>query len=123
MATQLVIFTFQDPGGNPVANGLATFRLSVDGSLGISGGPQVGTPITSATLDSAGSCIVELWPNDQLLPPGSIYFVNAFTSLGEPVWSGQVTITASGPNFLLLETGAPNLFILEDGSGFILLEN
>lgn len=89
---ETVIFTFQDPGGNPLAGGLATFRLSQDGSLGMSGGPSVCNRITSATLDSAGSCAVLLWANTDLLPPGSVYFVNAFTALGQPAWSGEVVV-------------------------------
>jgi hypothetical protein len=96
MPTQTVHLTFQDPSGNPLANGLATFRLSADGSLGTSGGPSVFATLTNATLDGAGSCTVHLWATDQLLPAGSVYFVNAFSSLGEPAWSGQMTVIHSG---------------------------
>jgi hypothetical protein len=123
---QVVIVTFQDPSGQPLAGGEVTFQLSVDISTSLAGGPQVSAGrLTRATLDSTGSAIVQLWPNDILSPAGSVYFVQAYTVLGEYAWSGQLIVLSSGSgvDFLLQETGAPNLFLLEDTVGAILLEN
>ena len=92
MAQQSVTFTFQDAGGNPLAGGEVQIHLNQDASLGISGGPSVSTRTIHVTLDGSGSATVLLWPNDLLLPAGSVYFVNAFSALGEPAWDGQISV-------------------------------
>lgn len=117
-----LIYAFQDPQGNPVANGTVTFRLTYD--AGASGGPQVaaGKKVV-VPLDANGSCIVALWANDYLQPAGSKYEVVAYSYGGAIVWQGETTIaTQTTPNYLLTETGG--LFLLETGTVFdgILLE-
>lgn len=109
-----VIVSFQDPSGAPIAGGSVTFDLSIDISSSVSGGPQVsaGRQVT-ATLDSTGTAIVSLWPND-LIGSGSVYFVQAFTALGQPVWSGQKTFNTGGGN---------NSYILLEDSSLIWLES
>lgn len=92
--TQSVTLTFQDPGGNPLVGGSVTLRLSYDISNATTGGVQVSAGIvTSATLDSSGSCTVTLYRTDTLLPSGAIYFVEAYTAAGQPVYSSQMTVT------------------------------
>lgn len=86
-----VTLVFQSPSGAPLANGQVQIKLNQDASLGTSGGPSVSTKTILAALDSSGSVTLSLWPNDLLLPIGSIYFVNAFSAIGEPAWSGQMT--------------------------------
>lgn len=122
MATQQpYILTFQDPAGNPLAGGRVEFRLNVDISTASSSGPQIcAGRIATATLDNNGSCVVSLWPNDTLLPSGSVYVVTAYTALGEPAWSGQITATTSTTGYILQEDGS--VIVTEDGTGFILTE-
>ena len=121
----LIIQSFQDPAGNPLAGGKATFSLSIDISTGASSGPQVAAGRTvTATLDNTGTCFVQLWPNDTLSPPGSVYFVAAYTAQGQPAWRGELTVSATGsPNYILLEDGS--LILLEPGGPLdgILLES
>ena len=90
---QSITLTFQDPSGQPIALGLATFRLQADISTSATSGPQVSAGrLVTAALDSSGSCTVLLWPNN-LLAPASIYFVMAYTAQGQPVWRGELTVT------------------------------
>ncbi len=90
--TQNVTFVFQDPAGNPIANGRVDIRLQQDISAALSGGPQVAAGITvSAALDLNGTAVGPLWANS-MVATGTVYFVTAFSSLGQPVWSGQITV-------------------------------
>lgn len=92
VTTQNVTFTFQDPAGRPIANGRVDIRLQQDVSAGSSGGPQVAAGITvSAALDTTGTAIVPLWETD-LDGIGTVYFVSAYTSLGQLVWQGEITV-------------------------------
>lgn len=89
---QSVSFTFFDPSGAPLAGGKVTARLSTDLSASVVSGPQVAATEVSAVLDSGGSATLSLWPNRLLLPADSVYFINAFSAQGQPVWSGQTTV-------------------------------
>lgn len=121
MSQTAVFLTFQDPAGNPLAGGSVVFRLSVDISTATNGGPQIAAGRdVKADLDSNGSCIVLLWPNDNLFPSGSVYFTTAYTAQGQPAWQDELTIATSTDAFLLQEDGS--LFLLEDGTGALLLE-
>lgn len=92
-----ITLTFQDPAGNPLALGQVQVRLTQDASLGVSSGPSVVCRRTILlALDGSGSVTFLIWPNDILLPTGSAYFVNAFSALGQPSWSGQMTVDSSG---------------------------
>lgn len=89
---QNVTFTFQDPRGNPLANGRVDIRLQQDISTALSGGPQVSAGrLVSATLDGSGSATVALWPTTQMSPT-AVYIVTAYTQQGEPSWRGQLTV-------------------------------
>jgi hypothetical protein len=110
---QTVVLTFQDPQGNPLAGGRADIQLQQDISAGTSGGPQVcAGQLISVTLDSTGTGVVQLWPTDVMFP-AAVYFVRAFTSLGQPVWQGQMTVGGTSPQYILLEDGT--LIWLESG--------
>jgi hypothetical protein len=85
---QSISLMFQDAAGNPLSGGSVVIRLNTDESLGISGGPSVMARSVTTTLDNTGTAVVLLWPTDALLPAGSVYFVDAFTALGQPAWHG-----------------------------------
>jgi hypothetical protein len=90
---QLVTLVFQDPAGNPIANGSVRIRLQVDVSTATSGGPQVSAGrMLEASLDASGSVTISLWPNSTTVPANSVYFLTAYTALGQPVWKGELTV-------------------------------
>lgn len=119
MSQQTIFLKFEDPAGNPIANGRVEIWLTFD--IG-SGGVQVsaGRKVT-APLDANGVCFVTLYVPSTLSPVGSQYNAIVFTSLGQPCWNGILNVTSTGENFLLQEDSS--LFLLEDDSGAILLEN
>lgn len=91
---QSVTLIFQDPSGTPIAGGRVKLRLQVDVSTATSGGPQVTAGgAVFGDLDSNGSVTLSLWPNNVTLPATSVYFVTCYTSLGQPVWQGELTVT------------------------------
>lgn len=93
---QTVVLTFQDPSGNPLANGEVVITLQWDISAGVSGGPSVGAGRTvTASLDATGKASVLLWPNDTTEPSGSSYLVQAYSAAGELAWSDQMTVSSS----------------------------
>lgn len=97
MSQQTITLVFQDPSSMPIANGTVSFRLNVDGATAVLNGVQVSAGrLVSVTLDSSGSVSFLIWPNDQLFPAGTIYFVDVYTSTGELVLSNQITVTGSG---------------------------
>lgn len=107
---QIVPLVFQDPAGNPLANGYILFRLSVDVSDAQATAPQIGAGRTvRLNLDANGAGNAELWPNTQLVPAGSVYFTTAYTAQGQPVWNGELVVGQT--DFLLQENG--DLFLLE----------
>lgn len=111
---QIVVLSFQDVLGNPLSNGSVTFRLNTDASAAVSGGPQISAGrLVTAILDVNGSCSVLLWPNDQLYPSGTVYFVRAYTATGVPAWSGEISVSST-VNYLLQDDGT-SVFLL-DGS-------
>lgn len=108
---QLVVLNFQDASGNPLAVGYVLFRLSVDISAAQATGPQiVAGRVVKAMLDSTGTCNVFLWPNADLLPAGSVYFVEAYTAHGQLAWQGELTV--NDVSYILQEDGV-SLFLLE----------
>lgn len=92
---QNVAFSFQDPQGNPLANGKLNIRLVYDASGGVVGGPQVtaGRKII-AQLDGSGSVTVPLWANDYLQPAGSKYKIVAFSYGGAAVYQSEITVSS-----------------------------
>lgn len=117
-------YNFQDPSGAPLANGTVTFRLSTDvmaGSVQLSA-----SRLVKASLDSGGNLAINLWPNNQMTPTGTVYIVKAYTALGQLVWEGELTVTDSTvPSFLLLESSHGQRayeFLLFENGGQIELE-
>lgn len=89
---QTVVLSFQDPAGKPLAGGRADIQLQQDISAATSGGPQVAAGRkVSVTLDSSGIGTISLWPTVGMVP-SAVYFVQAFSSLGQPVWEGEMTV-------------------------------
>ena len=87
---------FQGPDGVPLAGGYVTFRLNIDAVVDdsqISAGRVVTFP-----LDVNGNLSGLIWPNDQMTPNNTVYFVQAFTAEGHQVWESQLHIT-SGSNW------------------------
>lgn len=116
-STVPVIVTFFDPANNPIAGGKVTFDLTVDIAIGNSGQVCAGTQ-TSATLDSTGSALVNLWPTDTALvtspAAAAAYIVTAYNAAGLQVWKGSLQVGSTvGPQYLLLEDGTP--LLLESG--------
>lgn len=112
MSTVTVILTFQDPAGNPVANGRADINLQQDISTALAGGPQVAAGRTvSVPLDASGVGVASLYPT-ATMTPSAVYFVTAYTAQGQPVWKGEITV-GSGDSYILLEDGS--LIWLESG--------
>jgi hypothetical protein len=69
-----------------------TFRLNTDAVAGdsqISSGRMVTFP-----LDVNGNLSGYIWPNDQMTPANTVYFVEAFTAKGQMVWEAQLHITS-----------------------------
>ena len=117
-------YNFQDPSGAPLANGTVTFRLSTDvmaGSVQLSA-----SRLVKASLDSGGNLAINLWPNNQMTPTGTVYIVKAYTALGQLVWEGELTVTDNTvPSFLLLESSRGQRayeFLLFENGGQIELE-
>lgn len=103
--------SFQDAGGNVLANGSITFQLSSPAM--VSGtGQIVQAVVQTFTLNTSGSvpASTPLWGNDQLTPSGTYYIVRIFNTAGalvrgpenwiitgaSPIDLG--TITASSPS-------------------------
>lgn len=109
---QTVVLNFLDASGDPIANGRVDIQLQQDISAGTNGGPQVAAGrVVSAALDSTGTAVVNLWPTVGM-SPSAVYFLRAFSSKGQPVWSGQITV-GTETSFILLEDGT--LIYLETG--------
>jgi len=88
---------FQSASGVPLAGGYVTFRLNTDARVDdsqVSAGRVITFP-----LDSNGNLSGLIWPNDQMNPNNTVYFVQAFTAAGQLVWEQQLFITTSGSDF------------------------
>jgi len=114
-------FTFQKASGEPLAGGRMDLRISQDARDSTDDIQVCAGKIVSTALDGNGSCTVFLYPNDRLSPSTTVYMVKAYSSIGQLVWQGEYSLTSANSFFLLQEDGV-SLFLLEDGSGAILLE-
>jgi hypothetical protein len=107
---QIVNGAFQDPEGNPLANGFLLFELSQDGvvntSTRVCAGHTIRVPLNSSG-DVPSSPIYSLWPNTVITPSTTFYTLSAYSSTGQLVWGpNPVSITAS-PSPLDLGTLIP----------------
>lgn len=114
---------FQDPSGAVLASGTVSFQLTQDF---VASSSQIGAGvITSAPLDANGNVagLVYIWAP-------ATYFVSAFSATGQLVWQSILSIPDSSDPYsltpgvalsaLLKEDGT--YFLLEDGTGIVLLE-
>lgn len=118
MAIQDVLYSFQASDGSPLALGYVTFRLNTDAVTDAEDQIIAGR-VVKVSLDSSGNLPsgLVLFPNDRMTPT-TVYVVKAYSALGQLVWQGEISLDT---DFLLQEDS--NLFVLEDGSGDILLES
>jgi hypothetical protein len=83
---------FQSASGVPLAGGYVTFRLNTDA---VAGDSQISSGrIVTFPLDVNGNLSGYIWPNDQMTPANTVYFVEAFTAEGQMVWEAQLHITS-----------------------------
>jgi len=101
----LLVNTFQNPDGSPVANGYIKIRLNVDGSINDG---QLQSNYVNLPLDSSGviSGSPTFWPNSEISPSGTYYVENVYKANGQlvagpsiagiaPPWSYVRTASAS----------------------------
>lgn len=96
---QIIGGAFQDSEGNVLDSGWLTMELNQDEQAPSTGQVASGIELR-VPLDEDGniqtSPAIEVWPNDVLIPTGSYYIVNGFTSRGQHAWGpfyGQVLST------------------------------
>ena len=98
---QIIGGAFQDPAGNPLANGYLLFELSQDGLVNGSSQIAAGREI-KITLDTNGNVVASpaqyLWPNDVIIPINTFYTVSAYTSSGQLVWGPNSQQVLSSPS-------------------------
>ena len=98
---QIIGGAFQDPAGNPLANGYLLFELSQDGLVNGSSQIAAGREI-KVTLDANGNVVTSpaqyIWPNDVIIPINTFYTVSAYTSSGQLVWGPNSQQVLSSPS-------------------------
>lgn len=83
---------YQDAAGNVLKNGYVTFRLNKDALVG---NVQVSSKIlVTLPMDANGDLSGSIWPNDQMNPIDTVYFVRAYTAQGELAWEQELYITS-----------------------------
>jgi hypothetical protein len=91
-----ILGNFQDPSGNPIANGSLTVRLNMDamgpGSIQVSADRLITMP-----LDQNGnlSGLQYLWANSLLSTPYGVltsYIMTVYSALGQQIWQQQITV-------------------------------
>lgn len=103
---------FQDSEGNLLANGYLKMVLSQDCQVASTAQICSGIEVT-VPLDGSGnvSGIVNVWPNDQLLPVNNFYTVTGYTQQGQRAWGPNVQqILGSTP--FSLNTWVPNQLVV-----------
>jgi hypothetical protein len=96
MPTISVTQNYQDLAGNPLSNGFLLIRLLSDAQS--PAGQICSSTVQRFTLDSGGNTTgLHLWPNASLNTGSgtNLYHFSAFTSLGQLVWQGTMTIASS----------------------------
>lgn len=97
---QLTGGAFQDPSGNPLANGYLLLLLSQDAQVDsdqIAAGREL-----KISLDQNGNIVTSpaqyVWPNDVLTPANTFYTVSAYTAEGQLVWGPNSQQVFSSPS-------------------------
>src|ERR1700690_4233900 len=90
---QIIGGSYQTFEGAPLALGYLIVQLSHDAQELVDPGLLIGAPKINILLDNTGnipsSPATMIWPNDQLLPGGTFYTVNGYTSDGTYVFGPQ----------------------------------
>lgn len=93
MAQQEYSISFSLPNGQPLAFGSLTVQLNTDAVVTTTNGPQViAGRIVRVNLDNTGSVTFPIWPNSQMQPANTVYFLNAYSAQGQLAWSGQISL-------------------------------
>lgn len=87
--TQLVGGAFQDPLGNPIANGFLRMQLTKDTLTCTANGQLINGKKLKVPLDQNGNIAgtVSVEANDLLTPAGSQYRVQLYDRFGTQVWA------------------------------------
>ncbi len=96
-----IIGNFQNPAGNPLANGYLLMHLSQDGQVNGTSQITSGAKI-KILLDSSGNIITSplqsVWPNDVITPSTTTYTVTAYSASGQLVWGPNSVQVLSTPS-------------------------
>jgi hypothetical protein len=135
-------FSFQDPQGNPLANGSVTFRLTEDLS-DMDSQVCAGRTVTIA-LDGNGACSVTLWAAsdsaNQFIPSflsstplwqttETVYDVTAYEADGGIAWTTQIVATeiqmsnALYPNGVNVQSGSSYTLQASDNGKLVVFTN
>ncbi len=87
----LVVHTFVNPDGTPVANGYIRIRLNQDGSVN---NTQIQSSFTQIPLDSNGTIVGSpvFWTNASISPSGTYYVLQVYAASGQLI-SGPSRLT------------------------------
>lgn len=82
--TQLTGGAFQDPLGNPLANGYLLLQLNQDAQYATSNQLVFGGVAIRIQLDANGNVAStqSVWANGDLTPAGTFYYINVYNSKG-----------------------------------------
>ena len=118
MAADVITGAWQYPDGSPVV-GTLYLRLSSDAVVADTG--DVAPRVVSVVLENGQIPLdFSIYANDQLSPAGTTYDLSVVVG-GGTVWSA-IGWSIAGPSPINLNTFMW-LFLLEDGTGNILLED
>jgi hypothetical protein len=108
---------FQDPAGNPAANGYILFKLNIDqieaaSSIAVPSGRVIRVP-----LDADGNVVTSptysLWPNNLLTgfdgsTDQSFYFVSVYSNKGQLIWGPFAQTVHDSPSPFNISVWVPN---------------
>lgn len=102
---------WQDPEGNPLANGFLLFQLSQDAivntNVRICAGYTIRVPLNSSGSVSS-SPAYSLWPNTVMTPDTTFYTLSAYSATGQLVWGPNSVSIPATPSPFDLGTLIPN---------------
>lgn len=91
----------QTAAGAPLALGYLKMRLNTDATTIID---QVcAGRVLTIPLDASGNILgtIEVWPNDQLSPSGTVYVTTAYDQRGQSCWSSDLSIPSGSTPYSL----------------------
>jgi hypothetical protein len=112
--TTILLFggAFQDPSGNPVANGYLRMWLSHDSQEATTPGQVAGSIYVQIPLDQTGNIVTTsalVWPNSLLTPSSSYYNVELYSSAGMMIWNAPQRWTIPNTNPYNVGNLVPNV--------------